>query len=105
MRRSRSANLPPLPSPIRPLICDFSTLREPLSKPVFSTALNGSEPALHHMRAVKTCLPRSLTRRARFQRSPGTLRLQKDQPFAVLVEVYQCEGGAQVIVVLLQAPE
>jgi hypothetical protein len=70
--------------------------KEPLSKPVFWSLANGSEPALHHRRAVKACFASI---------SPGTLRLQEDQPLAVLVEVHQREGGAQVIVVLLQAPE
>ena len=37
--------------------------------------------------------------------SPETLRRQRGQPFAVVVEVHQNEGDAQVIVVLLQAPE
>jgi hypothetical protein len=37
-------------------------------------------------------------------RSPETLRRQRDQPFAVQVEVDQSEGGQQPFVVLLQAP-
>lgn len=44
-------------------------------------------------------------RRARFQRSPGTLRPQRGQPLAVQVEVDQCEGSAQMMVILLQAAE
>jgi hypothetical protein len=44
-------------------------------------------------------------RRARFLRSPDTLSSQRGQPLAVHVKVDQCEGSAQVIVVLLQATE
>ena len=36
-------------------------------------------------------------------RSPETLRRQRDQPFAVQVEVHQGEGCQQPFVVLLQA--
>jgi hypothetical protein len=39
------------------------------------------------------------------QRFPDTLWLHRGQPFAVPVEVHQREGCAQMIVVLLQAPE
>src|ERR1700746_1063040 len=42
-------------------------------------------------------------RRACFLRSPDTLSPQGGQPLAVHVKVDQCEGSAQVIVVLLQA--
>src|SRR5271168_234319 len=41
----------------------------------------------------------------RFLHSPETLSSQRGQPLAVHVEVDQCEGSAQVIVVLLQATE
>src|ERR1700757_2493259 len=44
-------------------------------------------------------------RRVRFLRSPDTLSSQGGQPLAVHVKVDQCEGSAQVIVVLLQATE
>jgi hypothetical protein len=44
-------------------------------------------------------------RRACVLRSPDTLRPQWGQPPAVHVKVHQREGSAQVIVVLLQAPE
>jgi len=42
---------------------------------------------------------------ASFQRSPGTLGRRTGELFAVLVDVDQREGGAQVIVVFLQAAE
>ena len=37
-------------------------------------------------------------------RHPETLRPQRGQPLAVLVEIHQCEAGAQPVVILPDAP-